>query len=192
MLLLAQTVDRDTSFTLDFPATIVISTNGPNTIEFIRTGPITSGVSYWVQFDFVQLECDTNALADTDADGLPRWWEEDNHLSDANALDAASNKDADGRTALQEFNTGNNSTNPNQADPDDDGLNDGAEFTAGTNPNLPDTDGDSIRDGDEVNGAPPSNPLLADSDGDGAPDALERRVGTNPISAASKYNWSPV
>jgi uncharacterized protein (DUF1800 family) len=185
VLLLTQTIDRDMRFTVDFPATNVLASAGPNTIEFIRTGPFTSGVSYYVQFDFAQLECDTNALADADTDGLPSWWEEDNHLSDANALDAASDKDADGRTALQEFNGASNSTNPNQADSDGDGLNDGAEHAAGTNPNLPDTDGDSLSDGDEVNGPPPSNPLVMDSDGDGAPDALERRVGTNPANASN-------
>jgi uncharacterized protein (DUF1800 family) len=184
-LLLSASVDRDTRFTVDFPATSVLATNGPNTIEFIRTGPFTSGVGYWVQLDFAQLECDIHALADTDADGLPRWWEEDNYLNDTNALDAASDQDTDGRTALQEFNGGNNSTNPDQADSDSDGLNDGAEFVAGTNPNQPDSDGDSIPDGDEVNGTPASNPLVVDSDGDGAPDALERRVGTNPANASN-------
>ena len=185
VLLVAKTIDRDTRFTVDFPATTVLATNGPNTLEFIRTGPSTAGLGYWVQFDFVRLECDTNALADADADGLPRWWEEDHRLSDASALDAASDTDNDGRTALQEFNGGTNSTNPLRADADGDGLADGAEFAAGTNPNLADTDADSISDGDEVNGAPASNPLLPDSDSDGAPDALERRVGTNPQNASS-------
>jgi hypothetical protein len=109
----------------------------------------------------------------------------DNNLSDINIADAATDKDGDGRTALQEYNSGNNPTNPNRADTDGDGLSDGAEFTAGTNPNKADTDGDAISDGDEVNTAPVSNPLLMDSDGDGATDALERRVGTNPSSAAS-------
>lgn len=184
-LLYSNRVDRDTRVILDFPATSVLASAGPNTIEISRVGPITPNIGYWVQFDYAQLDADTNALADADSDGLPRWWEVDNHLSDANAADAASDQDGDGRTALQEYNGGNNSTNPNRADTDGDGLSDGAEIAAGTNPNQADTDGDSLSDHDEVNGTPASNPLLVDSDSDGAPDALERRVGTNPLSAAS-------
>ena len=118
-------------------------------------------------------------------DGLPRWWEEENHLSDTNPLDAASDMDGDGLTALQEYNGGVNSTDPNNPDTDGDGLSDGLERALGTNPLMADTDGDGISDGDEVNGSPASNPLLADSDGDGFPDALERRVGTDPMNAAS-------
>lgn len=178
-------VDRDTRIVLDFPATAVTASAGPNTIEFVRVGPFTANTSYWIQFDYVQLEANPDALADADGDGLPRWWEEDNGLSDFNAADAASDKDGDGLTALQEYNGGVNSTNPNRADTDGDGLSDGVERALGTNPNLADTDGDGISDGDEVNGTPASNPLLVDSDGDGAPDALERRVGTDPLNAAS-------
>jgi hypothetical protein len=64
----------------------------------------------------------------------------------------ASDVDLDGRTALQEFNAGNNSTDPNRSDTDGDGLNDGAEFFVGTNPNKADTDVDSLSDGDEDEG----------------------------------------
>jgi uncharacterized protein (DUF1800 family) len=178
-------VDRDTRIVLDFPATSVAASAGPNTIEFARVGPFTANTGYWIQFDYAQLDADTNALADADNDGLPRWWEVDTGLSDTNAADAASDQDGDGRTALQEYNGGNNSTNPNRADTDSDDLSDGAEFVAGTNPNKADTDGDSVSDGDEINGSPASNPLLVDSDGDGAPDSRERRVGTNPLSAVN-------
>ncbi len=184
-LLTANRLDRDTRIILDFPATNVLATAGPNTIEIARVGPITPNVGYWIQFDYVKLEADINALADADGDGLPRWWEEDNGLSDTNAADAASDKDGDGLTTLQEYNGGVNATDPNKADTDGDGLSDGVERALGTNPLMADTDGDSIADGDEVNGSPASNPLLADSDGDGAPDPLERRVGTNPMSAAN-------
>jgi uncharacterized protein (DUF1800 family) len=184
-LVYSNRIDRDTRIVVDFPASSVAATAGPNTIEFARVGPFAANTGYWIQFDYAQLETDTNALADADGDGLPRWWEVDNGLSDSNVADAASDKDGDGRTAWQEYAGGVNSTNPNKADTDGDGLSEGAEFLAGTNPNNPDTDGDSLLDGEEVNGSPVSNPLLADSDGDGAPDALERRLGTNPSSAAS-------
>jgi len=185
VLLLQRTINRDTRFIIDFPAASVLANSGPNTIEIVRSGPFTPNIGYWVQFDYVALEADTNALADTDGDGLPRWWEEEAQLSDAAAADAASDKDGDGRTALQEYNGGVNSTDPNFADTDGDGLSDGAEFALGTDPNKVDTDGDTLTDAEEVNGAPVSNPLLADSDGDGANDALERRVGSNPTSAGS-------
>lgn len=184
-LIYSNRLDRDTRIVVDFPASSVAASAGPNAIEFARVGPFTANTGYWIQFDYAQLEADTNALADADGDGLPRWWEVDNGLSDSNAADAASDKDGDGRTALQEYNNGNNSTNPNRADTDGDGLSDGAEFALGTNPNKMDTDDDSISDGDEVNGSPASDPLLVDSDNDGAPDSLERRVGTDPLSAAS-------
>lgn len=184
-LVYSNRIDRDTRIVVDFPASSVAATAGPNTIEFARVGPFAANTGYWIQFDYVQLETDTNALVDADGDGLPRWWEADNGLSDSNLADAASDKDGDGRTAWQEYNGGVNSTNPNKADTDGDGLSDGAEFIAGTNPNKADTDGDSLSDSEEVNGLPASNPLLVDSDGDGAPDALERRVGTNPSSVTN-------
>jgi uncharacterized protein (DUF1800 family) len=184
-LIYSNRIDRDTRIVVDFPASSVAAATDPNTIEFARVGPFAANTGYWIQFDYAQLEADPNALADADSDGLPRWWELDNNLSDSSNADAASDKDGDGRTASQEYNNGTNSASPNRADTDGDGLNDGAEFSLGTNPNKADTDGDSISDGDEVSGAPASNPLLTDSDSDGAPDALERRVGTNPANAAS-------
>jgi uncharacterized protein (DUF1800 family) len=170
---------------LDFNAAGAAASTGPNTIEIARTGPAAASTACWIQFDYAQLEANTNALADADGDGLPRWWEEDNHLSDTNAADAGTDEDSDGLSALQEYNGGANPGNPNRADTDGDGLDDGAEAAAGTNPNRADTDGDYLSDTEEVTGPPVSNPLLADSDADGAPDALERRVGTSPMSAGS-------
>ena len=184
-LLYSNRVDRDTRIVLDFNAASVVASAGPNTIEFVRVGPNTANIGYWVQFDYAALEAHTNALADADSDGLPRWWEEDNHLSDANAADATTDAEGDGRTALQEYNGGVSSTNPNKFDTDGDGLSDGVEFALGTNPNQADTDGDGLTDGEEVNSVPASNPLLVDGDGDGAPDSLERRVGTLPSNATS-------
>ena len=180
------TVERNTRVSLDFAATNVVATAGPNTIELVRTGPTPTNTSHWVQFDYVQLEADPDALRDADQDGLPRWWEEDNHLSDTSAADAALDPDRDGLTHLQEFNGGIAPTDPHASDTDRDGLNDGQERALGTNPWLADTDGDGLNDSEEANGSPVSSPLLADTDGDGASDAVERRMGTNPNAASSK------
>ena len=179
-------LDRDTRFTLEIPAASVAASAGANTLEFVRTGPTLPPNSYaWVQFDFVQLEADTDALADGDNDGLPRWWEEEMGLSDSTAADAALDQDGDGLTALAEYNGGIRSSHPRRGDSDGDGAGDAAERTAGSNPMAADTDGDGLNDAEEINGAPASSPTLADTDADGAPDAWERRIGSNPASGTS-------
>ena len=157
-------------------ATNAISVNavaGENVMELTRSGGVPDA---WFSIDTCGMTVNATALVDADGDGLPQWWEEGHGLSDNIASEATLDSDHDGLTTLQEFTKG---TNPNLADTDSDGLNDGAETT--TNPLLSDTDGDSIKDGAETS----SNPLLIDSDNDGAPDAWELRVGTNPASATS-------
>lgn len=179
-------LDRDTRFTLDIPATSVAASAGANTIEFTRLGPAAPpNSSAWMLFDFVQLEVDPDGLADGDGDGLPRWWEEDNGLDDANAADAGMDQDGDGLIASAEYNGGLLSSHPRRADSDQDGAGDAAERAAGSNPRLADTDGDGLTDGVELSLVPPTSPLLADSDGDGAPDAWEFRAGSNPASSSS-------
>ncbi len=186
LVLLRNGVDRDTRFTIDIPASSVHAAVGGNTIQISRSGPTPVANNYaWIQFDFVKMEVDADGMADGDSDGLPRWWENENHLSDGSAIDAASDADADGLTALQEYNAGVMSSDPNRRDTDSDGLLDAAERAAGSNPNLTDSDGDGLNDRDEVLTAPTSSPLLTDTDSDGAPDAWEKRVGSNPSSAAS-------
>lgn len=61
-LLYSNRVDRDTRIILDFPATSVLASAGPNTIEFARVGPNIANIGYWIQFDYASLEADTNAL----------------------------------------------------------------------------------------------------------------------------------
>ncbi|MEE9465839.1 MAG: DNRLRE domain-containing protein, partial [Candidatus Neomarinimicrobiota bacterium] len=71
---------------------------------------------------------------------------------------------------------------PDNADTDGDGLNDGQEVNQhGTNPNQQDTDGDTLLDGAEVNehGTSPVNP---DTDGDGVTDGVEVNSGGNPLA----------
>ena len=91
--------------------------------------------------------------------------------------------DGDGLTDDQERTIG---TDPNDADTDDDGLNDGAEVnTVHTNPLAADTDGDTLSDGDEVT-VYGTNPSAADSDADGFRDDGELKAGSDPKSAASR------
>ena len=97
-------------------------------------------------------------------------------------------------------------TDPSDADSDDDGLPDGAEDlnadgqtvntigdsgssgTGETDPNLFDSDSDGLSDGDEVNGTGPlmgvgtTDPLDADTDDGGTQDGTELLAdGTNPV-----------
>lgn len=70
-------------------------------------------------------------------------------------------------------------TDPNIADMDEDGLNDGEEKLARTSPHQPDTDGDGVSDYDEVN-VYLTNPLLDDTDMDGLNDSFEVNFGSDP------------
>ncbi len=179
-------LDRDTRFTIDIPASSVQAVAGANTIQISRTGPaVPANTYFWVQFDFVEMSADSDALADGDGDGLPRWWENDNHLSDISASDATIDHDGDTLTALQEYNGGVLSSDPHRRDSDNDGAPDAAERVAGSSSLLSDTDGDGLSDRDEILVAPASSPLLTDTDNDGAPDAWEKRVGSDPSSSAS-------
>lgn len=179
-------VDRATLFTIDIPALSVQAVAGANTILISRTGPaLASGNYSWVQFDYVKMEVDSDGMADGDGDGLPRWWERDNQLSDSNVGDAVLDADGDGLTALQEYNAGVLSSDPLRRDSDGDGASDSAERTAGSNPTLADTDSDGLNDNEEILMAPTSSPVIVDTDADGSPDAWEKRVGSNPGSASS-------
>lgn len=90
--------------------------------------------------------------------------------------------DGDGLTDDQERAIG---TDPNDADTDDDGLDDGTEANSvHTNPLNADSDGDTLSDGDEVN-LRHTNPNAVDTDGDGFNDDGELRAGSDPKSASS-------
>lgn len=113
---------------------------------------------------------------DTDADGLPQWWERQY----GGDLVAAADVDSDGLTNLQEF---INKTNPLVADTDGDLLLDGEEVnTTRTNPLLVDSDGDGLNDHEEVR-IHQTNPLLVDSDSDGIDDARELAFALDPLDA---------
>lgn len=171
-----------------FDDTLVVSANagaggsftpivGANVLELRRAAGTAGG---YVNFDDIVFDIDPLGAADGDGDGMKRWYEDEYHLDDANAADAAQDPDADGSTNAQEF---TRNTNPRNPDTDNDGLPDGAETVS--NPLLADTDGDGISDGMELAQVPPLNPIAADTDGDGAPDGWELRTGYAATIAAN-------
>jgi hypothetical protein len=151
-----------------------------------------------------ELVVTAGLLNDVDGDGMDDTWES-NHGLNVGVNDASDDPDNDGLSNIQEFAA---NTNPQQADTDGDGLEDGAEVSVhytnpaaadtdndgltdgqevnvtGTDPLVADTDGDGLSDGDEVN-LHLSDPTKADTDGDGFDDAMEVAAGTDPNSAAS-------
>lgn len=88
-------------------------------------------------------------------------------------------KDMDGLGKCDEIKIG---TNPNVADTDGDGLNDGEEYlTYKTNPLQADSDLDGLTDFDEVKSTG-TNPLIADTDNDGLNDGEElNKYKTDPL-----------
>ena len=123
---------------------------------------------------------------DSDEDGLPDEWEENNDLDPQDNGDVDPNNgpegdpDQDGLTNLEEYAA---KTSPQDADTDKDGLNDNVETNTGefvdvtdtgSDPNKADTDGDSLNDGFEVEPNPyVTDPNNIDTDGDRLTDAEE-------------------
>lgn len=68
---------------------------------------------------------------DSNRDGIPDWWAEENELDPLDPGLAGADPDEDGLTNLEEFELG---TDPNDPDTDGDGLNDGYEVELGTDP----------------------------------------------------------
>ncbi|WP_136688982.1 vWA domain-containing protein [Halorhabdus amylolytica] len=113
---------------------------------------------------------------DTDGDGLTDGFELDDSQTmpfvedtDGDGTpDAAEDPDQDGLTNREEQSAG---TAPRRADTDDDRLNDSRELALGTEPTDEDTDDDGLLDGEEV--ALGTDPLDPDTDGDGTLDGNE-------------------
>ena len=152
-----------------------------------------------------ELEVNADAITDSDVDGMDDAWETANGLT-VGTNDANLDADSDGLSNVREFRW---QTNPQLADTDGDGLNDGPEdVTHGTFPNAPDTDGDGLSDGAEItthltsakltdtdgdglSDAAEINthltlPLDKDTDDDGFSDGAEIALSTNPLNAASR------
>lgn len=121
---------------------------------------------------------------DSDADGLPDWWELRHGLAIADVSDAVLDVDGDGLSALEEYIV---DTDPALDDTDGDLLNDGDEVNDYlTNPNIRDTDGDGLSDAEEAFQYL-TNPRMIDSDKDLISDYLEvTHFKTDPNDAQSK------
>ncbi len=93
--------------------------------------------------------------------------------------------DKDGLDDVREKEIG---TNPQNADTDNDGVNDGDEVIVfKTGPLNADTDNDGLSDGDEVL-IWKTNPLNPDTDGDSYPDGTEVKNGYSPLGPGKLFN----
>lgn len=119
------------------------------------------------------------------------------------SMDPTKDADGDGLTNGQELNGENSmeyTSDPNDADTDDDGTNDYNEISGKvdgfvTDPRNPDTDDDGLTDTEEIKiGTCPivtytdENDKVIngyDTDGDGCPDGEEVKVGTDPLDPES-------
>jgi streptogramin lyase len=127
-------------------------------------------------FEFRTLAIE--GFRDSDADGLPDYWERRYGLDPANPNDPPLDPDGDGLSSQAEYAAG---SDPSAADTDGDGLLDGAEvLTHGTRPGDPDTDRDGLLDGAEVL-THRTDPRKADTDNDGMPDGFEVQFGLDPL-----------
>ncbi len=100
---------------------------------------------------------DFDVTFDSEADGMPDWWE--NHWFGNTTNTAAGDVDADGLNNLGEY---EHRTNPTDSDSDDDALSDGDEVNVyGTDPLDTDSDNDGLEDGAEV--AAKTDPLNSDT-----------------------------
>jgi len=81
----------------------------------------------------INNKCDSSKDEDSDDDGMPDYWENNNRLNPL-VNDAFEDPDQDGVNNLEEYRQG---TDPNNADTDGDGATDGEEIEALTDPNDP-------------------------------------------------------
>ncbi len=126
---------------------------------------------------------------DTDADGMPDWWEDLMGLNSTDPNDASQDKDGDGMPNLWEYQMGLNATDASDAsqDKDGDGLSNLQEYQLGTNATAMDTDGDLMPDGWEYQmglNATDASDASQDKDGDGMPNLWEYQMGLNATDAS--------
>ena len=152
---------------------IQVLINGTNVFDQVLTNSFTDNYitlqgygSSWAIHVFDDLIVSrTVPGADSDDDGLPDEWE------NSYGLDPDDDSGDDGATG----------------DPDGDGLNNTAEYSAGTDPTVADSDGDGLLDGWEVrNDLDPlddtgDNGATGDPDSDGLDNTEEYAAGSDPL-----------
>ncbi len=143
-----------TNYSSSNPAAISVGADG--LVSALTSGSATIAVNLDGALAVALIEA--NLAGDNDLDGLPDDYESANGLDPNDPADAAEDQDGDGLTALEEF-------------------------QAGTNPQLADTDGDGIEDGEEL--IPGEDGVITDAtnidtDDDGLNDGLEILVGSDP------------
>lgn len=167
-----------------YEGTNKLGEDGASPWEFVWTSPpagtytLTARATDTYGASSVSEPVSITVAADSDADGMPDYWEDLHGLDKDSASDAGEDPDSDGLANLDEY---RHRTSPQDPDSDDDGLTDGYEVSNSlTDPADPDTDGDLLPDGEEV--ALGTNPLQGDTDGDGMTDGWEVSFGLDPLA----------
>ena len=141
---------------------------------------------------------------DTDGDGLDDGAEDldgDGVLDPSETDPRDADTDNGGRNDGDERTNGTNPRDPADdgvhVDSDGDGLDDDVEVIAGTDPNDADSDDDGLEDGEEdvdhdgVVDPRETDPNDDDSDGDGLEDGVEVAIGTDPLDADTDGGGKP-
>ncbi len=143
----------------------VVTVNNSGVLTAVNSG--VSLISVRIDGVVTTATVVVSLTGDLDGDGIPDGIEQQYGMDPNDPIDAHEDQDKDGLSALEEYQLG---TDPNTADTDADGINDGEEVNTGKDGFI-------------------TNPLLADSDGDGINDGLETASGSDPTNAQD-YNFA--